>query len=204
MTDARTTAPAAFGRGGLVDPDDVIAGAPPAPPAGSLPDDDALAPVRPATSLDALRAELAAEVTPDELVLDVPTRDGYAVRFRCDVSNDELTAWRKRATIRAAKADKPAIYDEAKVAAIIVANQVDAIIAHGEELTDGGEPMTFASAAFLDLVGKSSATEAVRHFYGLDGHVIAAANMVLDRSGFGNELAEDDDADPTRTSRSRV
>lgn len=203
MSDAPTTQPAAFGRGGLIDPDDVLAGREVPPPPGR-PDDDLVAPVRPANGLDALRAELAAEVTPEELVLDVPTRDGYAVRFRCDVTNDELTAWRKRATIRAAKADKPALFDEAKVAAIILANKVDAIIAHAQELTDAGEPMTFASPAFLDLVGKTSAVEAVRHFYGLDGHVIAAANMVLDRSGFGGELAEDDDADPTRTSRSRA
>lgn len=203
MSDAPTqTQPAAFGRGGVIAPGDVSTGREvPPPPAGSLPGDDALDPVRPSNGLDAIRAELAAEVTPDELPLDVPTRDGYIVRYRCDVNNDELTAWRKKATIKAAKGDKPAQYDEAKVAAIILANKAVAIVARGVELTNEGEPMTFGTPAFWDLVGKASSTEAVRHFYGLDGHVIAAANMVLDASGFGGELLVDDETDPTKTSR---
>jgi hypothetical protein len=196
MEPSAATSPPTFGRG-LVDPHAGLDVNPPEPGHPILPDDD-LAAVPKATGLDALRAELSAEVEVELVTLDVPTRPGYAVRYRCDVSYDELATWRKRS----ADKTKPGHLDEVKLAAIILANKVDGIMAHGTEVTDGDAAVTFASPVFLDLTGKGSAVSALRHFYGLDGHVDAAAKVVLGRSGFGDELAEEgDDVDPTKTSR---
>lgn len=196
------TAPPTFGRT-QVDADDLLQrGRPPAPGAPVVPPEDDLAPVAPASPLDALRAELATDVSVEEVTLDVPRRPGWAVRYRCDITGEERGAWITRATTKAAKGDKPAVIDELRLSGLALANKAIAIIHNGEEVTDDGRPVTFASQVLLDMVGAARAADVPRRLYGLDGHVIAAARTVFDKSGFGDDLPEsDDDEDPTRTSR---
>lgn len=185
--------------GALLDPMDGLDEddlAPIEPLSEDRPDD--LAPVPASNALDLLRADLADEVKVEEVTLPVPGRPNLAVRYACDVDGDELVVWRKRSTNRQRN-----VIDEVKLGALALAFKSVAILRNGVEVTDGGEPVTFRHPAILTMTGQSTVTGAIRYFYGLDGHVLAAANKVLTVSGFGDELTEvdDDTADPTKRTR---
>lgn len=163
-----------------------------------------LAPVARTSPLDALRAELAQEVPEELLTLDVPTRADTAVRFDTEVEWEELVAWRKRASSKANRsAANPEGVDLMRLAAIVVANTAVAIVHKGTEVTGtNGEVLTFAHPELLAMLGVERAVDAVRKFYGRDGHVQAAAGRVIDAAGYGDELGElDPDEDPTTPAR---
>lgn len=177
-------------------------GAPPTPSPAPTPDGDVEA-VPAASILDALRAELATDVTEAELVIEVPTRRDTAVRFSTEVAWEELTAWRKRASSKGLRsAANPEGVDLLRLAAIVVANRALAIVHKGTDVVGSdGEVLTFAHPELHAMTGADRAVDAVRAFYGRDGHVQTAAGMVLDAAGYGDELTEVDDADPTRPGR---
>lgn len=159
-------------------------------------DPDAGAPAsREVTPLDVIRGELAEEVDLGTVTLEVPGRPRYMVRYRCDVAYEELLDWRDRASItnraqRRQKAPASAVaaagrLNELKMAEFVLVYKADAILRDGDEVPDDdGGPLTFTSPLLLDMVGAHSATEAVRRFYGVDGHVTAAAQRVLVESGW--------------------
>lgn len=165
-------------------------------PAGVEAVDD-VAPVVPPNGLDELAAELNAEAVVEERTLDVPARPGYAVRYRCDATYAEVKAWRAKSP------GGKGMIDELRLSALVLANKSVAILRRGDEVELAGEPATFRSPAFLATLGVDGAADAVVKLYGLDGHVIAAAGEVLSVSGFGAELGEADDDDPTRAARRR-
>lgn len=176
MTDepSTDTPTATFGMAGrIADPDLAPAGDPDVTPVGA------------ANALDFLRRELAEEVTTEDVVLDVPGRPGYAVRYGTVVRFEEVEAWRKRAS------DKKGNADTLRLAAIILANRCHAIIRNGTELEVDGEAVTFAHDAILEATGTHRAVDAVVAFYGRDPHVMVAADAVL---------AEADELDPTNRS----
>lgn len=153
-----------------------------------------IAPVRSASPLDAIRAELAAEVEQNDITLEVPGRPGYAVRYATKLSYEQLMGWRKRAVDKA----MPLGVDELRLAALVCANQCRAILRHGEEITTDGAPLTFASPQFHELLEVGRSTDAVRQFYGRDFDVAAASNRILDAAGMG-ETAEDAEEGPDPT-----
>jgi hypothetical protein len=165
-----------------------------------LDDDEVLGAVEAINPLDALAAELSQDVETAYETLAVPRRPGIAVRYACDVSYDELVAWRKKAK----DTTKPGHLDEIKLATIILANKAVGLAVHGQPVTVDGRELTFADRELRDrFFGGRGPTGAIRHLYGLDGHIDAAAKQVLRLSGFGDELdAVDDDlaeldADPS-------
>lgn len=176
-------------------------------------DDAALEERRPPgerTPLEVIADELAEDVDLGSITLDVPARAGYKVRFRCDVSYDELVDWRDRASGVArnrAERRKPTAQaqagklNELKMAAFVILYKAEAIVRHGVDVADvDGGPLTFTSEALLRMVSASTAAEAVRRFYGVDGHVSAAANRVLIESGWTDAVLAGDieaPADPT-------
>lgn len=179
MTEPSTDPTPTFGRTGRLD---------------DTPADPDVAPVAAANPLDFLRLELAEEVTTDDLVLDVPGRPGYAVRYGTVVRFEEVEAWRKRAS------DKKGNADALRLGAIILANRCHAIIRNGVELEVDGEVVTFAHDAILEATGTHRAVDAVVAFYGRDPHVLTAADAVLAEAGFGDVVSEADELDPTTRS----
>lgn len=194
-----------FGRSTAQEPAPTSPGAPASPPPAPSPTgrDPELSEVPRASVLDALRAELADDTVDDELVLDVPTRNDTAVRFSTAVAWEEYTAWRKRSSSKArATAGNPDGVDLMLLASIVVANRATAIVHKGVDVVAGdGELLTFAHAELHEMTGTHRAVDAVRAFYGRDGHVQIAADRVLQAAGFGDELSEVDETDPTRPGR---
>lgn len=175
-----------FGSGGRLGP--------PADPPTVTPDPD-LGRVLADSPLDLLRAELAGERPPLEVTLDVPAREGYAVRYSTDIAYEEVKAWRKRS----ADKSNPSGFDELKFAGIVLAVKCLAVLRRGEEVDLDGEVLTFRHPEFLGLFGATRAADGVAAFYVRDGHVTATANRLLDEAGFGDVMPEaDDDEDPSR------
>lgn len=167
-----------------------------APEASAAPSDPDLAPVAASSPLDALRAELGEEVTTADVVLEVPGRPGYAVRYGTTIDYEELSAWRKRAKDKSS----PSGVDELRLAAIILANRCTGIIRQGTEVLVDGEPLTFARRELQELVDAGSAREAVIRLYGRDPHVMATAGEVLREAGYDDDVASAGE-DPTTDSR---
>lgn len=131
--------------------------------------------------LESLREEASREVAPDLLTLDVPLRPGWAVRYRADVDVQHLNAWTKRARNKQMEQG----VDTHKLACLILASTCDCIVKDGEDVEDpDGGPMTFRSAAFLEMFDTTSTAEGVAAWYGADGHAIVASEKVLVASGF--------------------
>lgn len=150
-------------------------------------------PVADLDDLEALRGELTAAVVMPEVTLPVGTRPGYAVRYRTDVSQQQLDAWRKAAKDRK-RADG---FAGERFAALILANTCQAIIRGGRVVTDDGGPVTFRSRPFLALLEVARVADAVTRFYGADAHVDSAARMVLVEAGWGEDaLTEDEGPTP--------
>jgi hypothetical protein len=162
---------------------------------GSVPpveDEDPLAPVPTGHSLlSDLRDELAAPSEDKTVLLEVPQRPGYAVRYATVLTHDQLTLWRKRAT-------KSNEVNELFLAQIICGNLCRQIVRQGEPLTDSEErDVTFSSGEFQEAVGATSAVEAVRRFYFLDAHVLATSVQLLREAGYDDEVGS---PDPTKAS----
>lgn len=146
----------------------------------------------PASPLEELRQEIKREVTGEPVTLEVPGRAGWTVRYRADVEMPKLAAWRKKSADRS----MPDGIDELKLCLTILADQCEALLKDGREVEDDdGGLLTFATPAFLELIGVGRSVEAVRKWYGVDGRVVAAAQEVMNASGYGEDAIRED---PTR------
>lgn len=145
------------------------------------------------TPLEELRGELTAEVGKAPVVLPVPSRPGYAVRYKTAIDHEALAKWQKASEDRSA----PDGMDVLGLALRVLGNSCEAILRHGEELTHDSRPVTFRTASFVELLGVTRPVEACRQLYGRDGHVIAAADEVLRAAGYGESLLASG-ADPTQ------
>lgn len=145
--------------------------------------------------LEGLRAELTAELDDELEPIEVPERPGWSVVYSKGITNEALKSWRKRA-----KEGKDV--NELRLACIVLGNQCRRLIRNGVTITAGSpEPVTFRDAEFHALYGVDSARDAIRAFYGLDGHVLMAATRVVEAAGYGAELDDADEvADPTGAS----
>ncbi|KWW97398.1 hypothetical protein LI90_4370 (plasmid) [Carbonactinospora thermoautotrophica] len=154
------------------------------------PIDEDLAPVQERSDLDLLRQDLAQHRVPD-ITLPVPGRDGYACRYRVDITGAQINELRRRCKSRKHEDG----VDGIKFAALLLAHAHTGLIRQGRELYGSdGEPLTFRHPELLELLGVASASEAVRRLYGLDGQVDAACRAVLREAGWGEDLAP---VDPT-------
>lgn len=162
------------------------------PSAGDAPPDaDLLAPVEGLSSLEELEAEIAAEVAPEPLTLEVgDTRPGWQMRYAVGMSYEQLQAWTKKAR------DKHYLggIDRLKLACTIVANQCEAILKLGKPITSGGDDVTFATPDFRRLLDATGVQDAVVKWFGADGYVLAHAQAIVTAAGFEGEVER---VDPT-------
>ena len=145
-----------------------------------------------ASDLDALRAELNAEVAPTTTI-PVAGRPGYAVRFRTNFTGRDLDSLRKKAK------DKRMVdgIDGVRFASLLLAFSCQGITRNGRELAedlDLNAPATFTTRELQELLGTTTADATVRKLYGLEGHVDAAARRLMTEAGWGDEV---DALDPT-------
>jgi hypothetical protein len=174
---------------------------------GTLGDDDLdpdLAPVAPAertTSLDTLLSDLdkalTADVTFEPLTLAVVKRPGVSIRYRTDLDDEKLEAFRKRAQDRKAVDGVNGL----RFCTLIVANQCEAIQMHGQDVVDeAGQNMTFGHKWIRDKYSAQRAADAVRKLIGSDPHVMLHANAIMEAAGFGDQAVEVDEEGPTTAS----
>lgn len=177
----------------LADPTPHAGGAPMAPPRPTVDPDLEDAPRR--AIIDDIAADLAAEVDAEleaaVITLTVPGRPAYSVRYTAAVTYDELVAWTKRAgTVGSGKNKRT---NELALSRIVLANRCAGIVRNGSLIIDGdGEPLTFASPAFLETVDATRAVEAVQKLYGRDVDIMHAADRVLEEAGLRDEADDDD------------
>lgn len=166
----------------------------PARPLGIVetPADDVTAPPR-SSLLDALRDDLARETDDDFVLLTVPARPAYTVRYSAKVSYEQFGSWAKRSEDKS----KPNGMNLLRFGAIVLANCCRGILRDGEEILTDGQPLTFTSKALHELLGVDDNVQAVKAFYGNDAHVITSGTEVISEAGYGDQISQVD-ADPTR------
>lgn len=163
-------------------------------------DDTALEPHAGApTSLDQLRSELAAQVVADEITFAAPTRPGYSVRYRTDITDDDMKRFRRKARLKTRNPlTGEADIDELKVSKLLLGVYCTALLRDGVVVVDNvGDPMTFRSPELHSILGVSGVVDAVGKFYGTDGAVVSVGRALITAAGWVDD-PEAVDAGPTR------
>jgi hypothetical protein len=138
----------------------------------------------PTSDLDQLRADLPTLNTSDEKI-PVPGRDLYAISFRTDIDDKELESYRKRSKSKA-HADG---VDGIRLGKLLIANTCTGIYRADRQMLDSeGDPLKFAHREFLDLVGATTASDAVKAFYVRDSSINSVGQAILRAAGWGDEL----------------
>ncbi len=147
--------------------------------------------------LDQLKQDLRNQVSAPRM-FPVPSRDGYALRCRTDLSSQEMQTLFKRAS----KGRNTT--DNLLLAKLTLAQATLAIHRQGKALIDDkGDEQTFSSEAFMTAVGcppNANVVDAVALFVGRDGDITALFDAVVDASGYGKKIDSEDlntAADPT-------
>tara|TARA_Y100000361_G_C10974556_1_gene245737 strand:- start:38 stop:565 length:528 start_codon:yes stop_codon:yes gene_type:complete len=153
--------------------------------------DDLKAPAK-LTVLDQLKEEIAKEVTRPDIEIAVPERQGVALRFSPNISNEQLKSWRRNSTNR--KTDE---LDSIKFSCYVVGQTLTGIYYNDEIVEDAnGNVVTFASPEVLEMTQTTRPLpDAIRAFFAVDPHLESAAIKILDYAGYGDDL---DAEDPTK------
>lgn len=140
--------------------------------------------VEPTSDLELLKADLPTLTTPDERI-PVPGRELYAISVRTNIDDEELEGYRKRAKNKRFSDG----VDGIKLGKLLIANVCTGIYRNGRQLLDSeGEPLKFAHREFLELVGATTASEAVKAFYVRDSSINSVGQAILKASGWGDEV----------------
>lgn len=134
--------------------------------------------------LDQLRQVIEAEVKRPSIEIAIPDRQGVSVVLSPNITQDELTSWRRKAGERSKDG-----MNFLKFSAEVIAQTTEAIKFNNEEVTDeDGYPLTFASQAILDMVDEERpGMQALKRFWGSDAHLQASALKVIEEAGWGDE-----------------
>jgi hypothetical protein len=142
--------------------------------------------------LDQLKAEISKEVTRPDIEMLVPEREGVALRFSPNITNEQLKAWRRNSTNR--KTDE---LDSIKFSCYVVGQTLAGIYFNDELVEDeNGFAVNFASPEILEMTNTTRPLpDAIRAFFAVDPHLESAAIKILDYAGYGDEI---DAEDPTK------
>lgn len=143
-----------------------------------------------ATMLSTLREELRKKVSKDPIVLPVPERPNFKIKFDVNIESGLLQQWRKISNDKS----MPGQFDQLKFSSIIIANQAEILLVNDVEAYDEtGNAYNFKNKEVWDMLGTASARPAVKAMYGLDGHIFQVAEKVLEAGGYGTDEVEEDD-----------
>lgn len=146
------------------------------------------------TVLDRLRQELSKKIERQEILIEVPERPGVAIQVSPNITQHQLRAWRRNSG-----ENTKAGFDPTKFACYVIGHTCTGIYVDGEEaFNENGAPLSFASPEILDMTNTTRPIpECVQAFFGIDPHVEAAALVIMDASGYGDEVEQ---VDPTKES----
>lgn len=150
-----------------------------------------------ASPLEQLRGALNKQVEREPITLVVPARRGVTIRFDANIDAEALEAWRKKCRKRDRRTGTDVV-DPIKLACTVLGNQASEIQMNGQPVTNDGEPVLFYSPTLHDMVGAHSTLEAVKLLFGVDGHLLDAADRVIAAAGYGDEVEEAPDPTETR------
>lgn len=146
-----------------------------------------LAPARPSTVLDELRADFAAHVGQRTTTLPIPGRSGYAVRYRLPLDGEERAGWAvlARDPVMPGGISLPALYRFALVDLMV------ALVKDGEDVVEQGRPLTVRDEALHRILGVDSARDALVTLYGGDPGIEATHNALAVAAGWGQRVEPD-------------
>lgn len=144
--------------------------------------------------LDRLRGELSRKVERAKILIEVPERPGVAVEVSPNITQHQLRAWRKNA----GEGTKPG-FDPTKFACYVIGHTTTGIYMDGVEvLSESGAPLSFASPEILEMTETTRPLpDCIVAFFGLDPHVEAAALVIMEAAGYGDDV---ETVDPTTES----
>lgn len=139
-------------------------------------------PVAGTSMLDSLLADLTvAQDKFETSEFEVPGKPAVTVRYATDIPYEMLTAWQAAA----AKTDIP----DLRSGMSLLAWACRGLLYDGELVTDAGETVTFLTPSLHSRLGVTTATDAVRVFYGKDGYVLATYLAVLRIAGYSEQVS---------------
>jgi hypothetical protein len=146
------------------------------------------------TLLSRLKNKLQRDVQRDDVILPVPERPGVSVKFSPNITNHQVRRWRKMAGEDSKKG-----LDGTLFACHLLGHTCRGILIDGEEVTENGHAVTFASETILNWLDVDRPIpDGIQAFFGVDPHVDAAGFAVLEAAGFSDDI--EPEADPTKTS----
>lgn len=145
------------------------------------------------TLLDKLRGRVSGKVHRPDVLIEVPERKGVSIQVSPNIKHPEMNKWRRQAG-----SDSKNGFDSLKFSCIVIAQTCTGIFVDGEEITtESGDPVSFASAEVMEMVGASRPIpDCVLAMYGVDPHVEAAAVKIMELAGWGEGV---DEVDPSKT-----
>lgn len=165
------------------------------------------------STLDELRAVAAEEDTRAPITVTNP-RETIRLTLRTDLEQREIRQWSNRSLDRKDREKlkrrggspnltnlDPVVMFASAIAETCI--QVEVLSRSSntwQVVTDErtGEPLTFGDATLRQVLGGLDAVSAVkRAFNGSEPALMNAGNRLIDASGFGDEVDEDDEEDPT-------
>lgn len=142
--------------------------------------------------LSQLRAIVSEEVNLPDVEIEVKQRPGVSVIYSPNISNAQLKSWRKKSSNR-----KTGELDNIKFACLVVGDTAREIHVNGEPaVLEDGSALTFASAEFanmMDVDVSQIVPYGIRDFFGVDAHLEATAMLILDNSGYGDDVEAEED-----------
>jgi hypothetical protein len=142
-----------------------------------------------ASPLSDLKAALAKPLADQTIVLPVPLRDGWTIRYSTNIPMPTVERWRKKA------APKKGDPDMLLFGKLCLAAQCVEIIQDGNVWRDeAGQPLTFQSRELGEAFDVETDLDAVQALYASDGHIVSTTDALTKASGYGDEL---EPVDPT-------
>lgn len=140
---------------------------------------------------DSIRLAFEAQTLPKPIRLAVPSIEGCSVRFDVEGINSETMAeYGKRVGVDVTKADASMSAEQnVRSSAMLMADVCLGIFFGDDQWHEAGEPVTFRSTPFHEMVGEDNWVDAIRRFYGVDADIIATAAAIITNCGlFGDRV----------------
>lgn len=142
--------------------------------------------------LSQLRTIVQEEVLLPDVEIEVKGRPGVSVVYSPNISNALLKSWRKKSTNR-----KTGELDDIKFACLVVGDTAKEIHVNGDSaILDDGSPLRFNTQEFADMMDVEMfeiVPHGIKNFFGVDAHLSATAMLILDNSGYGDEVETEED-----------
>jgi hypothetical protein len=136
--------------------------------------------------LDALKAVISKKVQREEIFINVPERPGVMLLISPNVTQNQIKAWQKNSG-----SESKSGIDATKFACQVIGHTTRGIFLNGEEVFEDGKSLGFASPSILKMTGATRALpDCVQMFFGLDPHVESAALAIIDASGYGDTVEQ--------------